>query len=207
MKVLNSKVDLNKLSQALYESDNCREYFKNHAVETWIYDYAYSYESDISVCSKNKQYILYSLIYTLNELKPLPPEMMKMYMENVDSILEEVTSTAKEEKNWLLDENTSLALCSRIIVDYTYYTITKESEACIDNEFSSKDLTDVFAFLGLESKKDSIQTSASEDYNIYIYPDSDIPILNQLISKYPDRIYNELVDIINAPNLSFAQQA
>lgn len=96
----------------------CRGLFDRVCIENWIHDYI-SYSGEYCFIGReSKAYILYTIIYVLNELKPLQHDKMETYLNCLDTVLDDVIQIASEEKNVVLDKFSALGLCSKIIVDY-----------------------------------------------------------------------------------------
>ena len=121
-----------EMLDVLSKTDCCRKFFEyNPQFQWWIHDYISKNMDDLSGIDE-KCYILYSLAFVLNELKPIPRKKFEAYLIEPDLLIKKVISVAKEEKNWKLDEYSALALCSKIIVDYAFeileYNIENEIE-------------------------------------------------------------------------------
>ena len=114
----------------LSKTDCCRNFFKhNPHFECWIDRYT-SYEGGGYAGTEAKHYILYCLIFVLNELQPMSRKKFERYLFKPDLLIKEVISVSKEEKNWNLDKHYALALCAKILLDYA----CEELEYNIENE-------------------------------------------------------------------------
>lgn len=70
---------------------------------------------------EGREYIMYELLYLLNQLKPLTEEEVEKYLSNTDNVLEEVITYSKEKKGWDFDQSLALMFCRCMVVDYLNY--------------------------------------------------------------------------------------
>lgn len=152
-KIYNYIASPEKLAQDLSASMSCRTVLQNLNFQSWIHDYISYLIPDSEIAKKNKECILYSFLYIINELTPIDEEKFNQWKNNPNAILEEVIALGTE-KDWVLDKHSALALCSKIIIDYTL---------------------------------NYIQT---------VDKDSNIDVLRQIISNYPQSAINDIYDPI-----------
>lgn len=70
---------------------------------------------------EGREYIMYELLYLLNQLKPLTEEEVEKYLSNTDTVLDEVITYSKEKKGWDFDQSLALMFCRCVVVDYLNY--------------------------------------------------------------------------------------
>ena len=192
-----------EMAKVLAKSENRREFLQYQNVDYWIHEYISGSGCSTYAGHNAMLYILYVLIFVLAELKLLPAETMQAYLADVNLVLDDVIKAAYEEKDWYLSKDMGLALCSEIVNDYTYHTIRKESESYIEDE-SKEELAIIFSnFLGCEPEKKFIEKLCSPGFDICVYPNSDKPVLNQIISNYSDMTYKNLYEIVHVDSVRY----
>jgi len=129
-----------KLAQDLSESTTCRGILEILNFQSWIHDYISYLIPASEISENNKKCILFSLLYIINELKPLDEEKFNEWENNPDVIFETVI-TIGEQKGWVLDKHSALALCSKIVSDYVFHDIqgidTDSNENALEQIISS----------------------------------------------------------------------
>ncbi len=159
------------VDEAIYRlsrTNNCRECISNQLFECWLDIYA-SHSGDYTYTGReNKEYLIFSIIHILNELKPIPANRMQDYYSNINVFLQEVIDITREEKSWELDKHLALSLCSVIVEDYIFEKIKTE----------------------LEDK-----TNTGEDKEcIFVNANKADSALKQIILSYTDDVYENMYD-------------
>ena len=115
--IYNYQASPEKLAQDLSESTTCRTILENLNFQSWIHDYISYLIPGSEIAKKNKNCILFSLLYIINELTPLEEKKFNQWKNNPDIILETVVALGMK-KDWVLDKHSALGLCSKIVSDY-----------------------------------------------------------------------------------------
>lgn len=161
------------LVKKLNRAKNCREVLQYHHVDSWIYDYMSYLGRCTSAGLEAMDYILYSLIFILDELKLAPFEERVKYVNDKDVLLEDVISIASQEHSWNLDKISALGLCAKIVEDYTFEIICKKGEDNADNK-----------------------TVAEKGSLIYVDDEEDDSALIQIIRNYSPESINKTCDVM-----------
>ena len=80
--IYNYKSSPEKLAQDLSASTACRTILQNLNFQSWIHDYISYLIPGAEIAKKNKECILFSLLYIINELTPLDEEKFNQWKNN-----------------------------------------------------------------------------------------------------------------------------
>lgn len=179
-----------EMAKKLNKVKNCKEFLEYQHVDYWIHDYISGSGCSTYDGINAMMYIMYALIFILDEIKALSFIKKKNYLSNIDSLLTEVTLIAKEEKGWRLDRHALVSLCSKIVEDYVYGKINVESK---EIKFDcSLDEENPIIVKRVENNTDRNK----RDYILFVYPQLEESALRQIIRNYPDTALEETYDAV-----------
>ena len=175
-----------EMFEELQEIDCCKNALTKNFVNCCMKLYSSCCEDEEREKEEAKEYIIYALVFILNELRTIPEYEMDKYIYEPDELLNDVIDFA-EFRGWSIDRELALGLCEHIIICYLSdglpdvyedYVKGPALEQIIDK--LSEDTLEKISDPVWESVMDKLLSEYDGD-EYAVYENNDIPRLQNLV--------------------------